>query len=156
MLSNYGVGEDSWESLGLQEIKPFSPKGNQSWIFIGRTNTAAEIPNTLATWCEEMTHWKRPCCWDRLKAGGVGDDRGWDDWMASPTPLTWVWKSFRSWWWTGMPGVLQSMGLQIVGYDWATEVNWTWYFLKVSLWLSTWLVFINDSYFEKVCMVCSW
>ena len=54
--------------------------------------------NTLATWCEELTHWKRPCCWERLKAGGEGDDRGWDGWMASPIRWTWVWVSSRSWW----------------------------------------------------------
>ena len=58
-------------------------------------------------WCEELTHWKRPWCWERLKAGGEGDDRGWDGWMASPTRWTWVWASSGSWWWTGKPGVLQ-------------------------------------------------
>ena len=83
--------------------------------------------NTLATWCRELTHWKRPWCWERLKAGGEGDDRGWDGWMASPTPWTWVWASFGSWWWTGNPGVLQSMGSQKVGPDWATKLNWTEY-----------------------------
>ena len=66
--------------------------------------------NTLATWCEELTHWKRPCFWERLKAGGEGDDRGWDGWMASLTWWTWVSASSRSWWWTGRPGGLQSMG----------------------------------------------
>ena len=76
--------------------------------------------NTLATWCQESTHWKRPWCWERLKAGGEGDDRGWDGWMASPIPWVWVWVSSGSWWWTGNPGVLQSMVLQRVGYDWAT------------------------------------
>ena len=60
-------------------------------------------------------------CWKRLKAGGEGDDRGWDGWMASPTQRTWVWVSSGSWWWTGRPGVLQSMGLQRVGHDWVTE-----------------------------------
>ena len=65
--------------------------------------------NTLATWWEELTHLKRPWCWERLKAG-EGDDRGWDGWMASLTRWTWVWVSSRSWWWTGRPGVLQSMG----------------------------------------------
>ena len=80
--------------------------------------------NTLATWCEELTHWKRPWCWQRLKAGGEGDDRGWDGWMASPTQWTWVWVNSRSWGWTGRPGVLQSMGSQRVGQDWATELNW--------------------------------
>ena len=77
--------------------------------------------NTLGTWCEELTHWKRPWCWERLKAGGEGDDRGWDGWMASPTQWT---SGSGSWWWTGRPGVLQSMGSQRVGHDWATELNW--------------------------------
>ena len=63
-------------------------------------------------WCEELTHWKRPWCWERLKAGGEGDDRGWDGWMASPTGWTWIWVSSRSWWWTGKPGMLQSMQSQ--------------------------------------------
>ena len=68
------------------EIQPVNPKGNQSWIFIGRTDT-------LATWCEELTNWKRPWFWERLKAGGEGDNRGWDGWMASPTQWTWVWEA---------------------------------------------------------------
>ena len=65
--------------------------------------------NSLTTWCEELTHWKRPWCWERLRAGGEGDDRGWDGWMASPTQWTWVWVNFGSWWWTGRAGVLQFM-----------------------------------------------
>ena len=77
------------------------------------------------TWCEELTHWKRPWCWERLKAEGEGDDRGWDGWMASQTQWVWVWVNSRSWWWTGKPGVLQSMGSQRVGHDWVTELNWT-------------------------------
>ena len=68
-----------------------------------------------------------PWCWERLKVGGEGDDRGWDGWMASPTQWTWVWVNSRSWWWTGRPGVLKSMGSQRVGHDWATELNWTEY-----------------------------
>ena len=79
--------------------------------------------NTLATWYKELTHLKRPWCWVRLKAGGEGDDRGWDGWMASPTRWKWVWASSRSWWWTGSPGVLQSEMWKRVGYDWVTE-NW--------------------------------
>ena len=69
---------------------------------------------TLAskTWCEELTHWKRPLCWERLKAGREGDNRGWNGWMASLTRRTWVWASFGSWWWTGKPGVLQSIRSQ--------------------------------------------
>ena len=66
--------------------------------------------NTWATCCEELTHWERPWCWERLTAGGEGDDRGWDGWMASPTQWTRVWVSSGRWWWTGRPGVLQSMG----------------------------------------------
>ena len=67
--------------------------------------------NPLATWCEELTHSKRPRCWERLKVGGEGDYRVWDGWMASPTQWTWVWSSSESWWWTGKPGVLESLGL---------------------------------------------
>ena len=80
--------------------------------------------NTLATWCEELTHLKRPWCWERLRAGGEGDDRGWVGWMASPTQWTWVWVNSGSWWWTGRLGVLWFMGLQRVRHDWATELNW--------------------------------
>ena len=79
----------------------------------------------LATWCEELTHWKRPWCWERLSAGGEGDHRGWDGWMASPTQWAWVWVDSGSWWWTGRPGVLRFMELQRVGHDWPTELNWT-------------------------------
>ena len=80
--------------------------------------------NTLATWCKELTQWKRLWRWERLKAGGEGDDRGWDGWMASLTRWTWVWASSRSWWWTGRPGVLRFMGLQRVRHNWATEQQW--------------------------------
>ena len=68
-------------------------------------------------------HWKRPWCWERLKAG-EGDSRGWDGWMASPTQWTWVWASSGSWWWTGKLGMLQSMGSQKIRHDWSTELNW--------------------------------
>ena len=81
--------------------------------------------NTLATWCKVLTHWKRHWWWERLKVEGEVDNRGWDGWMASPTQWTWVWINSGSWWWTGRPGVLQSMGLQRVGHDWVTELNWT-------------------------------
>ena len=81
--------------------------------------------NTLATSWEELTHWKRPWCWEGLGAGGEGDDRGWDGWMASPTRGTWVCVDSGSWWWTGRPGELWFMGSQRVGHDWATELNWT-------------------------------
>ena len=81
--------------------------------------------STLATSCKELTHWKTLWCWERLGAGGEGDDGGWDGWMASPTRWTWVWVNSRRWWWTGRPGVLQFMGSQRVGHDWVTELNYS-------------------------------
>ena len=72
-------------------------------------------------------HWKRLWCWEGLWGGGKGDDRGWDGWMASPVRWMWVWVNSGSWWWTGRPGMLWFMGSQRVGYDWATELNWTEY-----------------------------
>ena len=79
--------------------------------------------NTLATWCDELTHVKRPWCWEGLRAGREGDDRGWDGWMASPTRWTWIWVNSGSWWWTGRPGVLQFTGSQRVRHDWVTELS---------------------------------
>ena len=97
------VLEKTLESpLNCKEIQPVHPKADPK----------AETPIVLAIWCEELTHWKRPWFWEGLKAGGEKDDRRWDGWMASLTWRTWVWASSRSWWWTGKPGVLQSMGLQ--------------------------------------------
>ena len=80
--------------------------------------------NTLATWYKELTHLKRLWSWERLKLEGEGDDRGQDGWMASPAQWTWVWVNCRSWWRTGKSGVLQSMGSERVGHNWATELNW--------------------------------
>ena len=74
---------------------------------------------------KELTHWKRLWCWEGLGAGGEGNDRGWDGWMASLTRWMWVWVNSGSWWWTGRPGELRFMGSQRVGHDWATELNWT-------------------------------
>ena len=97
---------------------------SQSWIFIGRTDAEGEAP---ILWPPDAKNWlwKIPWCWERLKAGAEGDNRGWDGWMASLTWWTGVWASSGSWWWTGRPGVLQSMGSQRVRHDWATELNWT-------------------------------
>ena len=114
--------ESPWD---CKDIQPANPKGNQSWIFISRTDAEAETPILLTTWCKELTQLKKPWCWERLKAGGEGDDRGWDGWMASLTQWTWIWASSRSWWWTGKPRVLQSMGSQRFGHDWVTKLNWT-------------------------------
>ena len=111
--------------LGLQR-DPTSPSFRRSvlsvhwkdWCWSGNSNI-------LATWCKELTHLKRPWCWERLKASGEGDDRGLDGWMAPPTQWTWVWVNSRSWWWTGRLGMLWSMGSQRVGHDSVTELNWT-------------------------------
>ena len=91
--------------LDSKEIQPFHPKGNQSWILIWRTDAEAE---TLILWSPDAKywHWKRSWCWERLKLGGEGDDRGWDGCMASPIWWTWVWVGSGSWGWTGKPGVL--------------------------------------------------
>ena len=128
MLKNWcfwtGALEKTLESpLDCKEIQQAHPKGDQSWIFIGRTDVEAETP---ILWPPEAKSWLiwKDWCWERLKAGGEGDNRGWDVWMASLTQWTWVWANSGSWWWTGRPGVLQSMGSQRVGHDWATELNW--------------------------------
>ena len=150
MLLNCGVGEDSWESLGLQgdPTHPFYMRSVlgvhwKDWCWSWNSNT-------LAIWCEELTHWKRPWCWEGLGAGREGDDRGWDGWMASPTWWTWVWVNSKSWWWTGRPGVLQFMGLQSWTRlsDW-TELNWlihgtTFYPRGIMLCLScVWLISLS-------------
>ena len=76
--------------------------------------------NTLATWYEEPIYWKRPWCWEKLKAGGEGDDRGWDGWMASLTQWTWVWASSGRWWRTGKPGMLRT-----TGFSESEMIDWT-------------------------------
>ena len=116
-----------------KNTQDWSPLGWTGWISLQSKGVGVHWKdwcwswnsNTLATWCEELTHWKRPWCWERLRSGGEGDDRGWDGWMASPTRWTWVWLHSRSWWWTGRPGVLWFMESQRVRHDWATELNWT-------------------------------
>ena len=92
-----------------------APLGPQCWSWNS---------STLATSCEELTYWKRLWCWEGLGAGGEGDDRGWDSWMASLTWWTWVWVNSGRWWWTGRPGVLWFMGSERVRHEWATELNW--------------------------------
>ena len=111
MLLNYGVA-DCRESLGLQRDQISQSKRKSTQNIHWKNRCWNWNSNTLATWCEELTHWKRPWCWERLRMGREEDDRGWDGWMASPTWWTWVWASSRSSWWTGKPGVLQSMWCQ--------------------------------------------
>ena len=105
---------------GLQGDPTIHSEGDQPWGFFGRNDAS-----TLATLGEELTHWKRLWCWEGLGAGGEGDDRGWDGWMASLTRWTRVWVNSGSWWWTGRPGALRFMGSQRVGHDWETELKWT-------------------------------
>ena len=124
-------GCESWtiKKAERQRIDAFTRTSNQSILKEISPEYSLEDwcwswnSNTLATWWEELTHWKRPWCWERLKVGRKGDDRGWNGWMTSPTWWTWVWVSSGIWWWTGKPGVLQSMGSQRVGHDWATELS---------------------------------
>ena len=124
MLSNCGAWEDSFKSLGQQGYQTNQSLKKSTLNIHWKDWCWRWSPNTLATWCKELIHWKRPWCWERLKAGGKGDDGGWDGWTASLTRWTWVWASSGSWWWTGKPGMLQSLGSQRVGHDWATELNW--------------------------------
>ena len=125
------VLEKTLESpLDCKEIQPVHPEGNQSWIFIGRTDAEAD---TTILWPADMKNWligKDSDAGKRLKAG-EGDDRGWDGWMASSIWWTRIWVSSGSWWWTGKPSVLQFMVSQRVGHDWVTELNWTDLYIDV-------------------------
>ena len=116
-------------SLDCKDIQPVNPKGNQPWIFIGRTGFEAETlilgPPNAKNWLI----WKDPDAGKDWRWEKNGDGREWDGWMALSTQWTWVWVRSGSWWWTGRPGILHSMGLQRVGHDWATELNWTLFWL---------------------------
>ena len=133
MLLICGVGEDSWESLGLQGDQASPSKRKSILNTLWKDWCWSWNSNNLTTWWEELTHWKRPWCWERLKAGWDRAYREWDGWMASLTWWTWIRASSGSWWWTGKPGMLQSMGSQRVGrdWDWTDIINHTSYFLKV-------------------------
>ena len=117
------VLEKTLESPLDCKIQPVHPKGDQSWVFIGRTDVEAETP---ILWPPDVKSWFEKT----LMLGKIegGRRRGWQRmrcWMASPTWWTWVWVGSRSWWWTGRPGVLQFMGSQRAAHDWTTELNWT-------------------------------
>ena len=120
------VLEKTLESpLECKEIQPVHSEGDQPWDFFGRNAAKAETPVLWPPHVKSGLIGKRLWCWEGLGAGGEGDGRGWDGWMASLTQWTWVWVNSGSWWWTGRPGMLRFMGLQRVGHDWATEMNWT-------------------------------
>ena len=123
MLLNCGAGEDSWSPLDCKEIKPVNPKGNQPWIFIGRTDAEAKAPILWPPDAKNGLIWKDP------DAGKMENRRRREQQRmrcldGTPTQRTWVWANSRSWQWTGRPGVLQSMGSQRVKHDWATKLNW--------------------------------
>ena len=121
MLSNC-AGKTLESPVDCKEIKSVNPEGNQPWIFIGKTDVEAPIlwPPDARSLCTGKT-W----CWERLRAGGDGTDRRWNSWMASQIQRTWIWKNSRRWWRTGKHGVLQFVGSQTVGNDWATEQQLT-------------------------------
>ena len=145
MLLNCGVGEDSWESLGLKG-DPISLSWRK-WVLDVHWKDWCWSwnSNTLATWCEELTRLKRPWCCERLKVRGEGDGGGWDSRMASITWWTWVWVSSGCWLWTGKPDVLQFMGLQSVGHNWATELNWSSY-RKTCVTVLSWDYYIHVTF----------
>ena len=111
--------------LDCKDLQPVHPKGDQSWVFIGRIDVEAETPIIWPPDCEELTLLIRPWCWERLRAGVEEDDRGWNGWMASLTQWTWIWVDSGSWWWTGRSVERWFMGSQRVRNEWATELNWT-------------------------------
>ena len=115
-------------------------------IGIGHWHFDRDYGITLATSYEELTHWKRLWCWEGLGAGGEGDNRGWDGWMASLTQWTWVWVNSGSWWWTGLPGVLRFMGSQRVEHDWATDLIWS----------DTILLFIASGFTFTIRIIHNW
>ena len=122
-------------SLDCKEIQLVQSNADQPWVFFGRIYAKAETPGLWPPHAKSWLFGKISDAGERLGAGGKGDDSGWDGWMASLTWWTWVWVNSGRWWWTGRPGVLQFMGSQIVGHDWATELNELnrWTYLCVSL-----------------------
>ena len=118
--------------LDCKEIQPVHSEGDRPWDFLWKKWCYSWNSNTLATSCEELTHWKRLWYWEGLGAGGEGDDRGWDGWMSSLTWWTWVWVNSGSWWWIGSASVLPFMGSQRVRHDWATELNWDLFHVYIS------------------------
>ena len=150
-----------WCWRRLLQVPQTARKSNQSILKEISPGISLEgMMETLATSCEELTHWKRLWCWEGLGAGGKGNDRGWDGWMSSPTWWTWVWVNSGHWWWTGRPGVVRFMELQRIGHDWATKLNWNlsrkiqFFFLRMKENLDSLIVFVllND---EEVHFICT-
>ena len=137
MPSNCAVEKTLESLLDCKKIKPVNPKGKSMLNIHWKDWYWSWNSDTLATWCEELIHWKRPWCWERLKAGGERYCKGWDGWMASLIQWTWVWASSGKWWWIGKPGMLQSVGSQWVGQDWGTEQQQSNMWSEIYLWLFT-------------------
>jgi len=139
------VLEKTLESpLDCKDIQPVHPKRSQSWIFIGRTDAEAEAP---VLWPPDAKNWhigEDPDAGKDWRQEEKGTTGRWEGWIASLTWWTWVWASSGNWWWTGKPGVLQTMGLQRVGYDWATELNF--YLLEL------WGTYGVKSWFHRECV----
>ena len=119
--------------LDSKKIKPVHPKGNLSWIFIGRTDAEVETPILWPPDVKNRLHWKRPWCWERLKAGGEGDDRGWDGWMASRTQWTCVWASSRmvkdrEAWRAAVHGVPKSR-TRLSDWTTTTAIEWSYHWV---------------------------
>ena len=126
--------------LDCKELQPVHPKGNQSWVVIGRTDVNAETPILQPPHAKSWLIGKDPDAgmdWGQKEKGTTEDE------IASPTRWTWVWVNSRSWWWTGRPGMLWFMGSQRVGHDWATEMNWTesWTSQTLELWEISYCVY---------------
>ena len=149
-VGSHRVGHD-WSDLAIAVAWRLYHILRKDWCWSWNSNT-------LTTWCEKLTHLKKPWCWERLKAG-KGDNRGWDGWIASPTQWTWVWVSSRSQWWTGKPGVLKSMGSQRVRHDWGTELNWMILWQQCIL-LEGMSLLLNKNLLTNLailrCMLCEW
>ena len=139
IFTHHSAGVPCWESWKVEKAKFSYTIFRQSQVPWQRFSISMTLPrqthsltlcNFLSIVClmwvvwAFLIHLKRLWCWEGLRAG-EGDDRGWDGWMASPTPWTWIWVRSGRWWRTGRPGVLQFVGSQRVGHDWATELNWT-------------------------------
>ena len=156
MLLNCGVGEDSWESPGLQGEQTVHPKGNQSWIFIGRTDAEAETSILWPPDAKNWLIWKNPYAgkdWKQKEKGTTEDEMvGWHHWLMT---WTWVWVNFGNWWWTGRPGMLQSMGLQSRTQlsNWTNlifEMKWSInQFLNRNYWIQLFLWQILNTFFCK-------
>ena len=129
--------------LDCKEIQPVHCEGDQPQVFFGGKDGKAEAP---VLWPPHAKSWLIGKDSDSGRDWGQEEKgmTGWDGWMASPTQWTWVWVNSRSWWWTERPGVLQSMGLQIVGHNWVTELNWE--LLKIRNWSLMFLFCISESF----------